>query len=493
MTVLGRRSLFCLLAALVGVSAALAASCGGKSAKPEPGPKRVFRHFHSRPDLAPPAVEVVTPASNTAPGYIFFAPKKKVKQRGPLMVDNDGNVVWFKPLTNHEATDFKVQTYRGKPVLTWWQGKSAFGIGQGVGMIYDSSYRKIAEIHAGHGLQSDLHEFRLTPRGTALITIYHKVTADLSSVGGPKNGFVQDSVAQEVDVASGRVLFEWHSWPQVPLDESYAPPRKVKKHGKTIVVPYDYFHINSVNLNGHGNYLISARNTRSLYDLSPRGKILWRLGGKKSDFKMEPGTTFAWQHDAELHPDGTLTLFDNESMPKVGDHSRALVLRPDFKTHVVRLVHAYAHPDKLLAPHQGNFQLLPNGDAFVGWGGIPYFTEFNREGKVVFDAHFPQNEDSYRAYRFVWHGHPADSPKIAVVPGKAGQVTIYASWNGATEVAKWEVLAGNGRKHLKSVRQAEKLGFETQIAVASGANWFQVRALDAGGKTLGTSKPVKRS
>ncbi|MDQ2984320.1 MAG: arylsulfotransferase family protein [Actinomycetota bacterium] len=486
-----RRTLLWFLAAVLACTAALALGCGGKGGKPEPSPKRVFRQFHSRPDLKPPAVEIDTPAkSNAAPGYIFFGPKKKVKQRGPLIVDNEGNVIWFKQVEPREATDFRAQRYQGKPVLTWWEGKSDFGIGQGFGVIYDDSYRKIATVHAGNGLDSDLHEFRLTPRNTALLTIYHKVPADLSKLGGPKQGFAQDGIIQEVDVATGKVLFEWHSLPEVPFNESYTPLRKVKKGGKSFYAPYDYFHPNSVFLDPDGNYLVSARNTRAVYLIGHKtGKILWRLGGKKSDFKMGTGTHFAWQHDAQFHPDGTLTLFDNESMPPVGPESRALTFKVDHDAKTVTLLRSYSHPDKILAPHQGNFQVLPNGNGFVGWGGIAHMTEFSKGGKVVFDAHFSSSIDSYRAYRDEWHGHPADKPRIAVRGGKAGKVTVYASWNGATDVSQWRVLAGDNRKSLKTVREADKLGFETEITAKTKGRWIAVEALDSKGDTLGTSKP----
>jgi hypothetical protein len=424
----------------------------------------------------------------TAPGYVFFAPKKKVTQMGPLIVDDHGDVVWFKPLGRDEASDFRMQRYRGRPVLTWWQGRSKFGIGQGAGMIYDSSYRKLAEVHAGHGFEADLHEFRLTPRSTALITIYHRVPADLSALGGPKHGFVQDSVVQEVAVPSGRVVFEWHSYPGVPLSESYAPLRKVKVKGKSVVTPYDYFHVNSVALDGHGNYLISGRNTRALYDLAPDGRILWRLGGKRSDLEMAPGTRFAWQHDAELHPGGTLTLFDNEAMPNVGDHSRALVLHVDFAGRTVRLVRVYVHPKELLAPHQGDVQLLPDGHLFVGWGGLPYMTEFARDGTVLFDATFGKGADSYRAYRFVWHGRPRDRPRAAVRDAGNGRVDVYASWNGATKVTSWDVRTASAA----TVAHAPRTGFETKVEVRSSARSFAVQALDRSGRVLGTSLLVRR-
>jgi hypothetical protein len=461
---------------LAAVASVLAA-CGGDSNPPVD--RSAFASFHSRPDLHPSKITVETKTDDVAPGYIFFAPKKKVRQRGPLIVDNEGHAVWFHPL-NLGATDFRVQRYRGRPVLTWWQGSSHVGIGQGDYVIMDDTYRVIATVHAGNGLSGDEHEFQLTPQGTALIPIYNRVPGDLSSVGGPKHGQIWDSILQEIDVATGRVVFEWHSLGHVGLDESYWKLRKMK--GKW--PPYDYFHINSIEREPDGNLLVSARNTHAIYEIDHQtGRVRWRLGGKKSDFKMGPGTVFNWQHDARLHADGTISVFDDGAFPKVEDHSRALILRPDLATKTVSLVRAYVSPEKLLAMHQGGMQVLADGHVFVGWGSEPYFTEFARNGDVVYHAHFGKNQDSYRAYRFEWVGHPRDRPRLAIAAGNA-----YVSWNGATEVVRWRLV--DAGEPSKSLAEEDRTGFETKLSLPDSAKRVVAQALDEDGRVLGSSNAV---
>ena len=466
-----------IVACAVAIAAVFVAGCGGGDETS--GPPTQFADFHSRPDLQPPTVIVKKKTADVSPGYVFFAPKKKVKKRGPLIVDNDGHVVWFDPL-DLGATDFRVQRYRGQPVLTWWQGVSHVGIGQGDYVIYDRAYRKIATVRAGNGLDGDEHEFQLTADGTALIPIYTIVPGDLSAVGGPKDGKIWDSVLQEVDVASGRVVFEWHSVGHVPITDSYWKFRKVK--GK--YPPYDYFHINSIEVEPDGNLLVSARNTHALYEIDRHtGKVLWILGGKKSSFQMGAGTQFHWQHDARRHADGTISVFDDGAFPKLEDHSRALILRADLAAKKAALEHAYVSPEKLLAKHQGGMQVLPNGHVFVGWGSEPFFTEFAPDGKVVFHATFGKNRDSYRAYRFDWAGRPRDKPALVVDGGNA-----YVSWNGATDVASWKLIDEAG----KELGSAEKRDFETTIDVPGDARSIRAQALDADGHVLGTSRAVTR-
>jgi Arylsulfotransferase (ASST) len=467
-----------------GISALFIAGCGGNDLSASASQPR-FAEFQSRPDLQPPTVVVEKRTRNVSPGYVFFAPKKDVRQRGPLIVDNAGRVVWFHPL-HLGATDFRVQRYRGRPVLTWWQGRSNFGIGRGAYVIMNSSYRRIATVRAGNGLAGDEHEFLISPRGTALITAYRPVPGDLSSVGGPKQGLILDSVLQEIDIKTGRVVFEWHSVGRVGLDESYWKLRKMK--GK--YPPYDYFHINSIEVEPDGNLLVSARNTHALYEIDHRsGKVLWRLGGKRSDFEMGRGTQFNWQHDARRQRDGTISVFDDGAFPKVEDHSRALVLRASPATKKVTLVHAYVSPDKLLARHQGGMQVLPNGHVFVGWGSEPYFTEFARNGAVVFNAHFGKDMDSYRAYRFQWVGRPRDRPAL-VVEKRGGRTTAFVSWNGATQVTRWRIRGGPTRTKRANSAEAARTGFETEVTLPKATRFAAAQALDAGGRVLGRSKTV---
>jgi hypothetical protein len=450
------------------------------------------QHFRSRPDLKPPLVTMTRATEDVTSGYVFLAPKRRVAQAGPMIVDTTGELVWFHPLDTRGVADFRVQRYDGRPVLTWWRGRATKGIGDGYYVIMDSSYRQIATVSAGNGLTGDIHEFLITPQGTALITVYRRLAKDLSPVGGPKEGAAFEGIVQEIDITSGRVLFEWHSANHVALSESYAKPPPAALGAKA--TPYDYFHINSIDVEPNGNLLVSARNTHAVYEIRRGdGRVLWRLGGKKSDFAMGAGTRFAWQHDARRQKDGTITLFDNGASPKVKEHSRALKLRVDTTRRRVTLVRSYAHPRRLLASSQANAQFLPDGHVFVGWGAQPYFTEFAQDGRVVLDGRFGSGADSYRAYRFEWTGHPRNDPSVAVARAGRGRATVHVSWNGATLVDRWQVLAGAEPNNLQPVASSAKTGFEAGIPVRTERAFLRVRALNARGAILGTSRAVALS
>jgi hypothetical protein len=438
--------------------------------------------FRSRPDLSPPAAEVTTQAHGTAPGYIFIAPKKGLGQHGPMIIDNLGEPVWFRK--GKYALDFKAQHYQGKPVLTWWEGEPFPRPHVGEYVILDRSYREITRVQAGNGYRGNEHEFLITPQDTALLAVNNPVRMDLFLLGGPREGMVMEGIAQEVNIETGEVLFEWHSLEHVGPEESYYKP-----HYRNY---FDYFHINSIEVDHDANMLISARHTSTVYKVDRKsGEVIWRLGGKNSDFEMGPGTPFAFQHDARRQRHGTITIFDNGAAPKVHDQSRGIVVELDEDNMTATLVREYTSPDMLLAISQGNMQVLPNGNVFIGWGSEPFISEFSREGKLLFDAHFPPPYDSYRAFRFPWSAHPTDEPAVAVEQRPDDKVTLYASWNGATEVESWEVLSGPRPGELESLGSVPRDGFETAMLVQTSHPYVAVRAKERSGQVLGTSAPVK--
>jgi len=404
-----------------------------------------------------------------------------------MIVDGSGQLVWFAPAARGTvAEDLQVEEYEHRPALVWWQGRIVDGVGFGTNQIYNSSYQPVAQIAAGNGYQADLHAVQLTPSGSAYITAYTLVSADLSSVGGSREGILQDSIVQQVDVKTGLVMFEWHAYGHVALEDSYYPL-------PTGHWPWDFFHLNAISLDPHdGNFVISARNTWAAYEISHHtGSVRWSLGGRHSSFHMGAGTGTAWQHDVRWQPDGTLTFFDNGAVPKVHSQSRVLRERIDFTHDTVTLVGRSVHTPSISSGSQGNDEVMPNGDSFVGWGEEPYFTEFSASGKILFDAHLTAPTQSYRAFRFPWSATPATPPSISVKPGASGALTVYASWNGATQVSSWTVLAGASAGELQPATSAPRTGFETAIPLQSSASWFAVQALDTNGQPLGVSAPVQ--
>jgi hypothetical protein len=453
-----------------------------------PGSPSELQSFRSRPDLHPPVVTVTARSPAVAPGDEFVAPYTGPGQAGPMILDQAGGLVWFKGLPpNTSATNFKVQEYEGRPVLSWWQGNvSVHGFGLGEDVIADSTYTDIAHVKAGNGHQVDLHEFQITPQGTALITAYDPILCNVASTGGPAYGAVTDGVLQEIDIRTGLVMYEWTSLDHVGLSESYEAAS-----ASSTSSPFDFFHVNSINLDRDGSFLISARNTWAVYDVDGQsGQIAWRLGGRHSSFTAGPGTRTAWQHDPRELPDGSISLFDNGASPAVHGASRGIVVRLDPQQDTATLVGQVTRSPPLLADSQGNLQALGNGDWFVGWGQLPDFSEFGPRGQLLFDAHFPAHTQSYRSFRFAWTGTPAHPPSFVVQPPLAGGAeTVYASWNGATLVSSWRVLAGTTPARLQPVAQAPRGGFESAIPLPAGTVGpdVAVQALDAAGLVLGTS------
>lgn len=415
------------------------ASAATRSRASNPPPTQSFHSSSMRPPVA-----IVSGNDPDASSGDVFLGAATGAENGAMILDGRGRLVWFDPVPKGTvADDVNEQSYRGKPVVTWWQGRVASGHGLGEDVIDNDSYQRVATVHRGEGYHADLHEFQITPQGTALITIYEPTRADLSSVGGPKDGVVLDSIVQEIDIKTGRVLWEWHALGHVPLSASEAGKPAAGNQ-------YDYFHVNSIQQLPDGNLLVSARNTWGVYEISrSTGKVIWTLGGKDSDFKPGPGTGFEWQHDVRMQPDGTLTLFDDADSPEQESQSRAIRLT---------------------------------------LGAEPDFSEYTPGGHQIFNVSFAPPDESYRAFRHPWTAQPTTHPSIAASATKAGGLAVYASWNGATNVARWQLIAGPSPSQLTPHGPAAtRTGFETEIATTTSQRYLAVVALDSSGRRLATS------
>jgi hypothetical protein len=452
-----------------------------------PGTPADIQSFHSRPDLQPPAVTVHQAASSTSsPGDILATPYLGPGQYGPMIFNSSGELIWFHPVKPGEsATDLRTQLFHEKNDLTWWQGRTlALGYGLGEDMIANANYKTVEVVKAGNGLQADEHEFDVTDNGSAWIEAYSPVKASTASAGGSAHTVVIEGVIQEIDIHTGLVMWEWHSLGHIAPSESYS------KLPSTPTTPYDYLHLNSLTVDSHGKLLISGRNTWALYEISLRtGAVAWRLGGKHSSFKLGPGVEFAYQHNASWLPGGDISLFDDEGAPPVAPPSRGEIVKLNDKTQSATLAGTLVRSSGPLATaSQGNVQALPGGNWMVGWGGLPNLTEFDSNGKIIYDAQLPAGEDSYRVYREPWSAQPSEPPALTDVISGATS-TVYASWNGATTATSWQLLGGPSSKHLTAISTTPWRGFETTIP-APAAAFYQVRALSASGKVLGTSKVI---
>lgn len=456
-----------------------ASTSGAPTSQPAAAPV-AMRTFHST-DLTVPAT--VTWATRLPePGMLLTAQSVNDTYRG-VILDNVGEPVWIEP-TGITMANLRVQSYRGRPVLTYWTGTITNGIGTGTGVILDQSYALVATVQAGHGLDADLHELLLTSRGTALITVYQVVPANLSAVGGPARGYLYDNRVQEIDIATGAVVFDWSMAEHVSLAETYLGLAQFDDHdGSTREKAFDVFHTNAVEEDGD-QLLVSSRHTHTIYAVDrDSGAIRWRFGGRSSDIAIPAAGTFAWQHHVRRQDDGTVTLFDNHVDPGGSPGaSRALRFEIDETSRTAHLIASYAF-NRHAAQAMGSVQALGHGHTVVGWGSDPAVTEFDERGEPIFEATLGGN--SYRATRAIWHASPTSAPDIAAQVADTN-TDVFVSWNGATDVARWVVEAGDAPGALATVASSPRTGFETRVTIA-GASFVRAHALDAHGGLLGST------
>jgi hypothetical protein len=448
-----------------------------------------YESFDTMPGVQAPILSVTVPDRDSAAGDILTTNGPGPGQYGPLIYTPQGQLVWFDRLPAGEtAEDLNEQTYEGRRVLTWWRGRVlSLGFGQGEDLVMSSGYQTIARVHGGNGLKADLHEFQIAPHDVAYITAYNPIRCNLTAVKGASDGAIVDTAIQEIDMKTGLVRWEWHSLDHVPAEQSETEAPKT-------TTPWDWFHLNSIDPEPDGDVFISARSTWAGYQLEgATGKILWRLGGLKSSFKMGPGTETAWQHDGRILANGEVTFFDDGSNPPIHSQSRAVRISLDFETGEARLVSAYTHTNPpLLAASQGDMQTLADGNTVVGYGGVPAISEYANDGALLFDANLPFDMSFYRAFRFAWSARPHSPPVVvADLNNTAEETIVHMSWNGATGVSSWRVLAGKRSGTLTAQATIPASGFESSTTLPTKYPRVAVQALDSAGRVLGISQTVK--
>jgi EmrB/QacA subfamily drug resistance transporter len=454
--------------------------------------------YVTEPTLHPPMIRAGkrSPTTQLAPGYIFTTnfydlnEPPIVGQSGPLILDRNLQPVWFQPVPEKViAANLSLQTYEGKPALAWWQGRvtNTGATETGEDVVVNQHYQKVAALKATGGWVLTLHEFLISGED-AWVTANKNIPRNLSRYGGAYNGALIDSAVQEYNLKTGRLIRNWDALDHIPLSQAQASL-------PTNAFPWDAYHINSIELVGNGSFLVSMRDTWAAYLVNiATGRIEWTLGGRSSSYKFGPGAAFQWQHDVRLQSNSTVTMFDDHCCQLTGGGtsvaatgpSRGLVLKLDPTTHTARLVSQYKGDGNFESEYMGDTQPQPNGNTFVGWGSEPYFSEYSSSGKLLFEGELPGPNLSYRSSLEQWVGQP-DSLPAGAARSMSGKTTVYASWNGATQLASWRVIAGASAAHLAAVKTAAKSGFETAIPLEQGYASYKLQALDSAGKVIGSS------
>jgi hypothetical protein len=435
----------------------------------------------TRSDIASlPTFTVTVPYTTSHNEFLFLT-----ANNGPIgvhhayILDSNAQPVYALRVPDGKIVmDFKKQKVGEKEYLSYSVGNFTNpGHGKGKFYVMDNTYTVLSEWDTGNGTQSDFHDFQLLQNGNALMMAYHQTPYDLSFYGGRKDGQVIDFVIQEV-TPQKQVVFEWRALNHVPLTDSYSPLNE------DIV---DYVHGNSVELDRDGNLLISLRNTFQVLKINrATGAVMWVLGGKRNQFNFVNDTGFSDQHDIRRLSNGNITLWDNGDArnPK---YARAVEYQIDETTKVITKTWEFRNSPDYQSRHSGNAQRLPNGNTLMSWGGGDRVTEVTQNGQKTFEATFATRTGPYRAYRFSWKAEPLTLPDLVIVPESSNAATLYFSWNGATEIAQYRVLAGKTPTQLNLIRTVAKNGFETSLSLSDIPNdqcFYQVLPIDK----LGTAK-----
>ncbi|KAJ6089819.1 hypothetical protein N7467_005035 [Penicillium canescens] len=451
-----------------------------------------------------------------SPGYWFVSPYLHIDpdppsslyeqyQIGPHIYDDEGRLVWTgsQQFDNRNVFDFKVTNSLGSdPHLSMvlqhsWDG----GEDSGFGIVLRNDYEHDRKLPLRRDLGIfDIHEFNIRPDGkSALVSIYlsHEITLeDFGRPGEPT--WLESGGFAEIDMNTAEVIQWWDSFNRIPLYESvhYGPGSVAEGHPG-----WDYVHINSVDKNEAGDYLISARFTNTIYMISGiNGDIMWRLGGAYTNFQQD--FTFSKQHDAKfVESNGThhiISFLNNASDEEFNEENMSSSMFVELDTGAnpmtARVIRRYNRPDSELSRLRGNTQQLPNDNVFTCWSKGGYISEHGADGELLFTANFTSPRySSYRGYKFEFTGRPNTPPDVvASVSGtdETNMVTsFWVSWNGATEVATWNFYAQASEFHFPVlIGSTPKFDFETMFVSAGYLDWVSAEAVDVNGTVLGKSE-----
>jgi len=457
---------------------------GASTSLPDTAPQPAYPDYLTVPQDIP-HFTIVKNSADTGEGDIFVAPlfwTKSTVGSYLLILDQQGRLVYYKSLANAlEGFDFKVQP---NGMLSYFDLKNT------TFNVMDSHYQVVQTYQAGNGYTADLHDLQILPNGNALLMAYDNETVDMSRIiaGGKNNATVTGLIIQELD-PSNNVIFEWRSWDHFSFFDSTS-----SLTDQTI----DLIHGNSLFVMHDGNLLLSSRNLSELTKIDLQtGAVIWRLGGKANMFTFVNDQPFAFQHDATELPNGDITLFDNHGTVQNPAASRAVEYKLDETKKTATQIWQYTHDPSVFATFMGDVQRLDNGNNFLDWGA-PFttngyqwvtMTEVSPDNQVIFELAFDQSYVSYRAFRFSWQGFPTIPPALAFKVDSSG-LTLGYSWNGATEVAAYQVYGGASPQALKPVDRQARTEFETQshlTHLAKNECYFQVAPLDKNGKEMARS------
>lgn len=495
-----------LHAAVAGVAALIAGATvwtGPATAARYAPPNCPTMAFHSAPTLnAQEACENLgVTTSGTQPGTYLFLTQGGANGTGAGLFQDNGTLVWWLNGIGPKDHDMSLVHFRGQPYIAVWSGHApgAGSYGMGTVLLYNQRYQLAGRLRIGkaYGAQQiDLHEFQITPHGEALTGSY---TPQWRFVGGhwewvlgylvEKWSLFQNSSGIHI----GRLRFAWNAINDVRVSDSHVP-----SPGRHAAI-YDYFHGNGITEAPDGDLLVSGRNTWGIYEIDARrgtrgfDHVYWQVGGPHDSRLSEP---WCYQHDIAALGHATYSLYDDGGtgpgcLGSSQHPARGLIFGVNTSHRPVRvhLIRSYTHNPAIYTGFTGSMQVLSNGDALIDWANIPQITEYDSTGRTV-KMDLSLSNWSYRGFRFPWVGQPTQPPAIAAQESGAN-TNVWASWNGSTEVAQWQVLGGADASHLAPVGgRVAKTGFETSMTVTGHYAELAVQALSSSGTVLATSNPT---
>jgi len=373
----------------------------------------------------------ITTNNHPDPEFIFLDNRGGGGKNYNVIFDNTGSPVWYMKMPD-ERRDMKVQHNGVLTMLARTGGYRYVGL--------NTNYVQIADYWAANGYSTDEHELQVLADGTYLLIGGRSQTIDMSrylSGGNPAASVTEQAI--QMFTPAGDLIMQWRSLDHLDiLDQQDFID--IKGSG------FDFPHFNAIDIDTDGNILISSRSISEVTKVNrDTGEIIWRLGGKHSDFTFpnDPLNGPRNQHAARLVTTNRYSMFDNGNMhsPPV---SRGVEYELNLSNKTATVVWQYppTPTTSLYSYYMGNVQRLPNGNTLINWviGSLPKLTEVRPDGSKAFEMNWVDGYEAYRVWRCPWQG--AALKPYLILEAYPDNVTLIFNQFGDTNVVTYRLYGG---------------------------------------------------
>lgn len=239
----------------------------------------------------------------------------------------------------------------------------------------------------------DIHDLMMIDENHyfTLVSYEKEVNNIPAELNAPPHKKVFACLIQEI--VNDKVVWQWDASRFPEFYSNY-----VANQSFTDSLPIDYCHVNTLTLDSKdSNLILSFRDQNQIIKINRKsGEIMWRLGGKNSDFALTEEQIFRGQHAVKFAEDNETLRFLDNGHPEIRPYTRIVEIKLDKKNKKVSSFVHYTLPNAFI-PQRGNVQKV-NGKYLVCGGYSKYIAMIDPKT----DNYIFYSKGNHLHYRVYW-------------------------------------------------------------------------------------------